>query len=117
MAEELSLDIGAWTLVRDGVAAVLFMQGVMTSTDAMSALNSSPWTSETFGASPEKAASSRNYVRQSVILSTGVGLIASAVGRSWWPLVGITATNAYLFCLYERALAKGAKGGSTGWGQ
>ena len=101
--------------IRGPVAAVLFTQGVMVSMDVMSALNSSPWTSENFGADPEKAKTSREYVTHSVIVSSAIGVASAIVGKSWWPIFGTAATNAYLFWIYDRALKRGATAGSIGW--
>lgn len=101
--------------VRGPVAAVLFTQGVMVSMDVMSALNSSPWTSENFGADPEKAKTSREYVTHSIVVSTAIGVTSALVGKSWWPIFGTLATNGYLWWIYDRALARGATAGSEGW--
>lgn len=105
------------SVVRDAAGAILFTGGVMVAVDVMSALNSSPWTSENFGANPEKAASARGYVRQSILVSLGVSTVAAAVAGSAWPIIGSALMNGYLFCLYERALQRAQGSGSTGWGQ
>ena len=34
-----------------------------------------------------------------------------------WPLIGAVITGGYLLWIYERALQRGAKAGSTSWGQ
>jgi hypothetical protein len=107
----------AWSIERDDTGALLFMGAVMVSMDCMSSLNSSPWTSETFGASPEKAASSREYVMHAVIVSTALSLVSASIAESWWPIVGVAATNGYLYWIYERALRRGSESGKEGWGK
>lgn len=101
--------------VKGPVAAVLFMQAAMVSMDTMSALNSSPWTSENFGADPEKAKTSREYVSHSLIVSGGFCLASAVIARSWWPIIGAVATNGYLWWIYDRALKRGAATGSSDW--
>ena len=97
------------------VAALLFLQSAETALNAYSTLNSSPWTAENFGADPDKAKSCRRYVRHAVVVSAAYAGVASAVGRSWWPLAGAVTANVYLWWMYETALRKGAVAGSTGW--
>lgn len=97
------------------VSALLFMTSAMTTLDAYSTLNSSPWTSENFGADPEKAKSCREYVRHAVVVSVGYSVVAGAIAESWWPVIGSVVSNAYLVWLYERALKRGATTGSGGW--
>lgn len=97
------------------VGAILFIQALTNVFDTASALNSSPWTSENFGADPEKAASCREYVLHSVAWSTGMCAIAAYISRTWWPLLGAGMANIYLYWLYERALARGASAGSARW--
>ena len=101
---------------QSSVSAVLFLTAAMTTLDAYSTLNSSPWTSENFGADEYKAASSRGYVKHAIVFSTAYALAATMIAGSLWPLVGSTIANAYLWWLYERALARGASTGSKGWG-
>lgn len=105
-----------WGAKGDAAGALLFMGAVMVAMDCMSSLNSSPWTSETFGASPEKAASSREYVRHSVVVSGGLSVASAVIAKSWWPIIGVVATNAYLVWIYERALQRGEASGVEGWG-
>ena len=96
-------------------AALLFMSSSYLALDAYSTLNSSPWTSENFGADPEKAASCREYVKHAVIYSMVFAGISAWIGRSQWPLWGAAATNVYLYWLYERALGRGAAAGTASW--
>lgn len=104
-----------FTGAQRGVAALLFMQGGMYTLDAMSALNSSPWTSENFGADPQKAKSCREYVMHSVVYSMGFTIASSLLAGTWWPAIGGGANNVYLYWLYNRALKRGAIAGSNSW--
>lgn len=99
------------------LSAVLFMTSAMTTLDAYSTLNSSPWTSENFGADPDKAKSCREYVTHAVVVSTGYAVASSIIAENWWPLAGSIIANVYLVWLYERALARGAESGSSNWGK
>lgn len=100
---------------RGPVAAVLFMQAGMYAMDSMSTLNSSPWTSENFGADPDKAKSAREYVLHSIAVSSVFCVTSAVIAKSWWPILGALATDSYLFWIYERALKRGADAGSDGW--
>ena len=97
------------------VAALLFMTSAMTTLDAYSTLNSSPWTSENFGADAHKAASSREYVRHAIVFSLAYAVVSAGIAESAWPIVGSAVANVYLWWLYERALARGAEAGSRSW--
>jgi len=99
------------------VAALLFMTSAMTTLDAYSTLNSSPWTSENFGADERKARSCREYVAHAVVFSSVYAVASGVLAGSWWPVVGSAVANGYLVWLYERALRRGAAVGSSGWGQ
>ena len=100
---------------RKSIGALLFLTSGMTTFDAYSTLNSSPWTSENFGADPEKAKSSREYVTHAVIFSVSYALVAGLLAESWYPIVGAAVANTYLVWLYERALQRGKVAGSRGW--
>ena len=110
-------DVIGLDAIRGPVGAIMFMQATMVEMDVMSALNSSPWTSENFGASPEKAATAREYVAHALVIGSAINVTAAVVSKSWWPIIGGTVTAAYLYWIYERALARGAQSGSTHWGQ
>lgn len=97
------------------IGALLLLTAGMTTFDAYSTLNSSPWTSENFGADPEKAASSREYVRHAVVFSMSYAVISGVMARSYLPVAGAAVANAYLWWLYERALARGKAAGSASW--
>jgi hypothetical protein len=97
------------------VGALLFLQSGTTVMDVYSALNSSPWTSENFGADPEKAASCREYVLHSMAWTSVFCVGGAVIAKSWWPIVGLVFTNAYMYWLYDRALARGAAAGTGDW--
>jgi hypothetical protein len=112
---ELSLD-GLRTGGGGNIAgAILFMQAGTNVFDVYSALNSSPWTSENFGADPQKAASCREYVLHSMVWTSFYCGLAAWISKSWWPIFGLALANVYMWWLYERALKRGAAAGSQGW--
>lgn len=105
-------------------AAVLFLVSGMTTFDAYSTLNSSPWTAESFGADEARAASLREYVRHAIIFSMTYAVISSLILISdqsedsrlaWYPLIGAGGANLYLAWLYRRASNRGKMAGNTGW--
>lgn len=96
-------------------AALLILQAGTLTLDTASALNSSPWTSENFGADPEKAKSCREYVIHSIGVSLALCGIAGYVARSWVPVLTSAVFGGYLWWLYERALKRGAAAGSGNW--
>lgn len=98
------------------LAALLFLASGTNALDVYSALNSSPWTAENFGANEAKAKSCREYVVHSVIITTFFGGTSAIIGKSWWPIFGTLLANGYMVWLYERALYRGATAGSDGWG-
>ena len=89
------------------LTAVLFMGGVYLAFDAMSTINSSPWTHETFS-SPEKMSAGREYVLQAIVVSLAFGTMSSIIGREPWPLIGTATGDAYLAWLYWRAFRRAA---------
>lgn len=93
----------------------LFMVAAAESFNIFSAMNSSPWTAENFGADERKAESCRQYVTISAAANTALGVGASMLGGSVWPLIGTTAVTIFMWWLYRRALERGMKVGSTGW--
>jgi hypothetical protein len=98
-----------------GQAAILFLVGYYEFFNLVGALNSSPWTAESFGGDPEKAKSARRYVKHAVFngaLASGVGVL---IGGQWWPLIGTAAAAVYTWVLYDKALTKAAQTGSVGW--
>jgi hypothetical protein len=97
------------------VSALLFLTAGMTTFDAYSTLNSSPWTAENFGGDEEKMASLREYVVHAVVFSMAYAVASSALAGSLLPLVGAGIANAYLVWLYQRAAQRGRDMNSEGW--
>jgi hypothetical protein len=93
----------------------LLLVAAAESFNIFSAVNSSPWTAENFGADEEKAKSCNQYVLVAVVANTGLGVGASILAKNWWPLVGTTIVSVFMWWLYRRALAKGMARGSTNW--
>lgn len=78
-------------------------------------LNSSPWTSENFGADPEKAASCRAYVKMALVNNFLMGCLGSFLTKSLMPLIVTSLVSLFMYYLYEQALHKGKQAGSTQW--
>lgn len=116
---DVSLDIGAGFGLGSGqarvAAAILFIQSSTNAMDVFSALNSSPWTSESFGADPDKAKSCRRYVYHSLGVTAFYSFSAAALALSMWPIYGWAIAAAYMWVLYDKALKKAAASGSTSW--
>jgi hypothetical protein len=94
----------------------LFLIGGLYSLDAIGGLNSSPWTAESFGGDPVKAASCKRFVMKAIVVSTAFAAYGGWLDRSWWPIVGVAAMNTYLYYEYRKALDRAAASGSVGWG-
>lgn len=97
------------------VSAVLFLAASTNALDVYSALNSSPWTAESFGGDPDKAAACREYVYHSIAVTSFYGITASYIGRSWYPVIGTLLANLYMYWLYNRALSRAQARGSKEW--
>ena len=104
--------LGGANANKQALAAVLFMGGIYLAFDAMSTINSSPWTHETFS-SPEKMASGKNYVHQSIGASLTFGAISSLIGHQVWPIVGVATGDLYLYWLYHRAFQRALMSGGS----
>jgi hypothetical protein len=108
--------LGFGRLLRGNAEGAILFQGASTNAmDVYSALNSSPWTAENFGADPEKARSCKEYVAHSVLISTFYAVIASLIAGNWWALIGAAIANVYMWWLYHRALRRAQATGSKGW--
>jgi hypothetical protein len=92
-----------------GVQGLGFAAGIYLAYDAMSTLNSSPWTHQTFGGDPGKAESAQHYVRLAMGSSTALAAMTSLLMGSYAPLAGCTVANVQLFYVYWKAGQK-AKG-------
>jgi hypothetical protein len=95
--------------------AILFMDGGLYTMDAFGALNSSPWTAESFGGDPVKARLCRAYVGQAMTVSSVYAGIGAIIAGNWWPLVGSAINNLYLWYMYNGALKRAVATGSKGW--
>jgi hypothetical protein len=96
-------------------AALLFMTAVMTTLDAYSTFQSSPWTVENFGGDAAKMRACKEYLGHAVGFSMVYSVASSLIARSPWPVLGSVVSNGYLIWLYRRAMARGADAGSTNW--
>lgn len=83
--------------------------------EVFSAHCSSPWTSESFGGNPEKAASARRYVYRSIVVSEILGVGGVLLTRSLLPFIATTAVCGYMWVTYEHALNTAAASGSQDW--
>lgn len=97
------------------VGALLFLTAGMTTFDAYSTLNSSPWTAESFGGDPAKLASLKEYVRHAVVFSMAFAVASSAMAGTILPLIGAGVANLYLVWLYERAAQRAQDRKSKDW--
>lgn len=95
--------------------AILFLAAGTNVMDIYSALMSSPWTAENFGADEEKAASCREYLAHSIGWTSFYCISAAIIAESWWPVAGLVMSNAYMYWIYQRALARGEEAASEGW--
>jgi hypothetical protein len=109
------MDIPGVAGAGNALAALLFMTSAMTTLDAYSTLESSPWTAENFGADPDKAKSCKEYLTHAVVFSMAYAAASGFIAKSWWPIVGAAIANLYLIWLYLRALDRGKVTGSQGW--
>lgn len=90
----------------NALAALLFVSGALYSLDTFSSLHSSPYTAEVRGGDDENAARVRHYCHVSIAVSLTMGVLASAIARTAWPLVGATVTTAGMWWTYENALSR-----------
>lgn len=97
------------------LGAILFISASTNAMDVYSALNSSPWTAESFGGDPQKAAACREYVYHSLAVTAFYAIGAAAIARNWWPIAGWGIAAAYMYWLYERALTRATARQSTSW--
>ena len=109
-----SLSMG--TEAERGLSALLFIQASTNALDVYSALNSSPWTAQSFGADPEKRRACMEYVHHSIGVTAFYAIAASVISRNPWPIIGMTIADAYMYWLYKRALDRAQTSGSTSWG-
>lgn len=96
-------------------SALLFIQASTNAMDVYSALNSSPWTAESFGGDPDKAKACREYVYHSMGITTFYCVSAALLAKNIWPIIGAVIAEAYMYWLYMRALRRADERGSSDW--
>lgn len=99
----------------DGASVGLFLVASAESFNIFSALTSSPWTAENFGADESKARSTKEYVIIAVAANEALGAGASMLGGTIWPFIGTTVVSIGMMWIYWRALARGKAANSFGW--
>lgn len=99
----------------NGLSALLFLASSTNALDAYSALNSSPWTAESFGGDPAKEASMREYVWHAIGVTMLYAAASAAIARNVWPLIGAVIADVYMYWLYDRAAKRARVRGSTTW--
>ncbi len=97
------------------VAAILFMGAATMTMDVASALNSSPWTAESFGGDKDKAASCREYVYWSLGFAGVFCVVSAVVSHAIWPIVGFLIAAGFMYWIYDRALKRAVNNNSKGW--
>ena len=96
-------------------SALLFLASSTYAMDAFSALNSSPWTAESFSAGdPAKEKACKEYVYHAIGFCAVYAVASAALARSLWPIIGMGVTLVYMYWLYMRALKRGAEKGASG---
>ena len=96
-------------------AGILFIVAATNAMDVFSATNSSPWTAENFGGDEEKVASLREYVLHAITITALTNGAGAIIEKSAYPILGMVLACAYMWWLYERAVARGMEAGSTSW--
>ena len=110
------LELGLGTDARRVASAILFIQASTNAMAVYSALNSSPWTAQSFGADPEKAKACKEYVWHSIGVTSFYAVAAALLSRNAWPVIGAGIASVYMYWLYDRALGRARESGSTSWG-
>src|SRR5581483_11747049 len=110
-----SLELGLGSDAARVASAILFIQASTNAMDVYSALNSSPWTAQSFGADPEKRKACMEYVYHSLGVTLFYSAAASVLAKNWWPMVGWALASGYMYYLYTRALNRAQASGSTSW--
>lgn len=99
----------------DAEGAALFLTTMGLGFEVMSALNSSPWTAENFGADEARAKSCWKYTLQASAINAAMGLGASILTETWWPLLGTSTVSLYMALTYRAAIKRGMQAGNQGW--
>lgn len=98
-----------------GMSGLLFIAAGTNAMDVYSALNSSPWTAESFGGDPDKAKSCKEYVNHAVGVTAFYCVFSAVLAQNIWPVIGWAIISAYMYWLYMRALSRAQAKGSQGW--
>lgn len=99
----------------DAQGVGLFLMALGSAFEVLSALNSSPWTAENFGADEARAKSSMTYTYMGLAIALGIGAGASLLAGSAWPFVGAIIIGALMVWIYRRAIRRGRERGHNGW--
>jgi len=110
-----SLELGLGSDAARVASAILFIQASTNAMDVYSALNSSPWTAQSFGADPEKRKACMEYVHHSLAVTAFYSVSASVLAKNWWPIIGWGIASGYMYWLYKRALDRAQASGSQSW--
>lgn len=102
-----------WGISAEGVG--LFILASAESFNVYSAFCSSPWTIRNVGADGDKADTAVLYAGMAGVANIGLGIGASLLAKSWWPLVGTAAVTVIMSLIYRDALQKAQQTGSAGW--
>lgn len=113
--EGVSNTIGLGDDSKRALSAILFISASTNALDVYSALNSSPWTAQSFGGDPEKAKACREYVWHSIAVTSFYAITGAVISRNIWPVVGAALANGYMYWLYDRALNRAVESGSQSW--
>lgn len=103
----------SWRMNSAGVG--LFVLAAAESFNVYSAFCSSPWTIRNVGADDEKGRTAMFYATLAGGANVGLGVGASLLARSWWPLVGTAAVTVVMTMIYRHALQEAQRTGSAGW--
>lgn len=111
----VALEFGLGSDAARVASAILFIQASTNAMDVYSALNSSPWTAESFGGDADKAKACREYVYHSMGITTFYCVSAAVLAKNIWPIIGAFIAEAYMYWLYMRALKRAEDRGSNSW--
>lgn len=96
-------------------AAGLFLMSLGSAFEVLSAMNSSPWTIENVGANPQRAKSAMKYTYLGLSMAGAIGVGASLLTGTIWPLLGIAIVSALMIFVYRHAIKSAEEQGNTGW--
>lgn len=111
----MSMELGLGGGPARVASAILFIQASTNAMDVYSALNSSPWTAQSFGADPDKRKACMEYVHHSLAVTAFYNISAAILAQNMWPIIGWGIASAYMYWLYKRALNRAMCSGSTSW--